>query len=486
MAQETLPKSYEPAQVEERWYAYWEREGLFTADPAGKGPAYSIVIPPPNVTGQLHMGHALNNTMQDIMCRYKRMLGYEVLWMPGTDHAGIATQNVVERQLASEGKTRHDLGRDAFIERVWEWRAEYGGKIINQLKRLGASCDWSRERFTMDEGLSKAVREVFVRLYEEGLIYRGDYIINWCPRCHTALSDLESEHEEVKGGLYHIRYPFKNGKGYLVVATTRPETLLGDTAVAVNPEDPRYQDLPDDTVLLPLIGRELPIIRDPYVSTDFGTGALKITPAHDPNDFMIGQKHGLESLRIMDDNGTINEAGGPYAGLDRFEARKVMLADLEKQGLMEKQEDYLHSVGHCYRCKTMVEPILSKQWFVKVGPLAEEALKAVRDGRTKIVPVQWEKTYYEWMTNIRDWCVSRQIWWGPPHPGLVLFLRRAYRQPHHPGDLPGLRFHRADPGNRRLGHLVQQRPVALLHHGLAGVDPGVGQVLPHFLPGHRI
>ncbi|MBU2470065.1 MAG: valine--tRNA ligase [Proteobacteria bacterium] len=412
MAQETLPKSYEPAQVEERWYAYWEREGLFTADPAGKGPAYSIVIPPPNVTGQLHMGHALNNTMQDIMCRYKRMLGYEVLWMPGTDHAGIATQNVVERQLASEGKSRHDLGREAFIERVWEWRAEYGGKIINQLKRLGASCDWSRERFTMDEGLSTAVREVFVRLYQEGLIYRGDYIINWCPRCHTALSDLESEHEEVKGGLYHIRYPFKNGQGHLVVATTRPETLLGDTAVAVNPEDPRYQDLPDDTVLLPLLGRELPIIRDPYVSTDFGTGALKITPAHDPNDFMIGQKHGLASIRVMDDSGTINAEGGPYAGLDRFEARKVMLADLEKQGLLEKQEDYLHSVGHCYRCKTMVEPILSKQWFVKVGPLAEEALKAVQEGRTKIVPAQWEKTYYEWMTNIRDWCVSRQIWWG--------------------------------------------------------------------------
>lgn len=412
MAQEILPKSYEPAQVEERWYAYWEREGLFTADPAGKGPAYSIVIPPPNVTGQLHMGHALNSTLQDIMCRYKRMLGYEVLWMPGTDHAGIATQNVVERQLASEGKSRHDLGREAFIERVWEWRAEYGGKIINQLKRLGASCDWSRERFTMDEGLSKAVREVFVRLYEDGLIYRGDYIINWCPRCHTALSDLESEHEEVKGGLYHIRYPFKNGKGYLVVATTRPETLLGDMAVAVNPEDPRYQNLADDTVLLPLIGRELPIIRDSYVSTEFGTGALKITPAHDPNDFMIGQKHGLESLRVMDDDGAINQEGGPYAGLDRFEARKVMLADLDKQGLLEKQEDYLHSVGHCYRCKTMVEPILSKQWFVKVGPLAEEALKAVRDGRTKIVPAQWEKTYYEWMTNIRDWCVSRQIWWG--------------------------------------------------------------------------
>ncbi|BEQ14070.1 valine--tRNA ligase [Desulfoferula mesophila] len=412
MAQETLPKSYEPSQVEERWYAYWEREGLFTADPAGKGPAYSIVIPPPNVTGQLHMGHALNNTMQDIMCRYKRMLGYEVLWMPGTDHAGIATQNVVERQLAAEGKTRHDLGREAFIERVWEWRAEYGGKIINQLKRLGASCDWSRERFTMDEGLSRAVREVFVRLYEEGLIYRGDYIINWCPRCHTALSDLESEHEEVKGGLYHIRYPFKNGKGYLVVATTRPETLLGDTAVAVNPDDPRYQNLGDDTVLLPLIGRELPIIRDSYVSTDFGTGALKVTPAHDPNDFLLGQQHGLAAIRVMDDDGVINAEGGPYAGMERFEARKAMLADLDAQGLLEKQEDYMHSVGHCYRCKTMVEPILSKQWFVKVGPLAEEALKAVQTGRTKIVPTQWEKTYYEWMTNIRDWCVSRQIWWG--------------------------------------------------------------------------
>ncbi|MCF8034996.1 MAG: valine--tRNA ligase [Desulfarculaceae bacterium] len=412
MAQEPLAKSYEPAEVEKRWYAFWEQEGMFHADPASDKPPYSIVIPPPNVTGQLHMGHALNNTMQDILCRYKRMTGYEVLWMPGTDHAGIATQNVVERQLASEGKTRHDLGREAFIERVWEWRAEYGGKIINQLKRLGASCDWERERFTMDEGLSKAVREVFVRLYEEGLIYRGDYIINWCPRCHTALSDLESEHEEVKGGLYHIRYPFKNANGYLVVATTRPETLLGDTAVAVNPEDPRYADLPDDTVLLPLLGRELPIIRDSYVSTEFGTGALKITPAHDPNDFMIGQKHDLAAIRVMDDNGTINQEGGPYAGLDRFEARKVMLEDLEAQGLLEKQEDYMHSVGHCYRCKTMVEPILSKQWFVKVGPLAEQALKAVQDGRTKIVPAQWEKTYYEWMTNIRDWCVSRQIWWG--------------------------------------------------------------------------
>ena len=412
MSEETLPKSYEPREVEERWYKEWEDNKRFHADPSSEKPHYSVVIPPPNVTGVLHMGHALNNTMQDILCRYHRMTGHEVLWMPGTDHAGIATQNVVERQLASEGLTRHDLGREKFIERIWEWRAEKGGEIINQLKRLGAMCDWDRERFTMDEGLSRAVREVFVSLWEEGLIYQGDYIINWCPRCHTALSDLESEHEEVKGGLYHLRYPFKNADGYVVVATTRPETMLGDTAVAVNPEDPRYADLPDDTVILPLVNREMPIIRDPYVSTEFGTGCLKITPAHDPNDFMIGQKHGLEAIRVMDDDGRINELGGPYEGLDRFEARKRVLEDLEAQGLLEKQEDYMHSVGHCYRCKTMVEPILSKQWFVKIGPLAEKALDAVKTGKTKIVPTQWEKTYYDWMENIRDWCVSRQIWWG--------------------------------------------------------------------------
>ena len=412
MQPETLDKSYEPAEVEARWYKFWEDNDLFHADPHSEKPPYSIVIPPPNVTGALHMGHALNNTLQDVLCRFKRLTGFEVLWMPGTDHAGIATQNVVERHLASEKLTRHDLGRDKFIERVWQWREEYGGRIINQLKRLGASCDWQRERFTMDEGLSRAVREVFVRLWEEGLVYQGDYIINWCPRCHTALSDLESEHDDVKGGLYHIRYPFKNGKGHLVVATTRPETLLGDTAVAVNPEDPRYQDLPDDILLLPLLGRELPIIRDEYVSLEFGTGALKVTPAHDPHDFELGLKHGLPSIRVMDDNGAINEEGGPYEGLDRFEAREKVLADLEAQRLLEKHEEHLHSVGHCYRCATMVEPILSKQWFVKVGPLAEEALKAVQVGETKIVPEQWNKTYYEWMTNIRDWCVSRQIWWG--------------------------------------------------------------------------
>ncbi|MCB2188498.1 MAG: valine--tRNA ligase [Deltaproteobacteria bacterium] len=412
MASEMLDKAYEPAEVERKWSERWLADNAFRADPASPRPAYSIVIPPPNVTGQLHMGHALNNTMQDILCRYKRMTGFEVLWMPGTDHAGIATQNVVERQLASEGVSRHDLGREKFIARVWEWRKEYGGKIVNQLKRLGASCDWSRERFTMDEGLSRAVREVFVRLYEEGLIYQGDYIINWCPRCHTALSDLETEHEEIKGGLYHIRYPFKNGKGYLTVATTRPETMLGDTAVAVNPEDPRYQNLSDDTVILPLLNREIPVIRDSYVALDFGTGALKVTPAHDPNDFLLGQKHGLATIKVMDDNATINENGGPYAGLDRFAARKRVLEDLAAQGLLEKHEEHLHNVGHCYRCHQMVEPLLSKQWFVKVGPLAAEAVKAVENGRTRIVPETWNKTYYDWMNNIRDWCISRQIWWG--------------------------------------------------------------------------
>ncbi len=412
MSANTLDKSYQPREVEERWYRYWEENNLFRADPNSDKPGYSIVIPPPNVTGELHMGHAFNNTLQDILCRFARMRGFEVLWMPGTDHAGIATQNVVERQLASEGLTRHHLGREKFIERVWQWRRDKGGRIINQLKRLGASCDWSRERFTMDEGLSRAVREVFVRLYQEGLIYQGDYIINWCPRCHTALSDLESEHQEVKGGLYHIRYPFKNGKGHLTVATTRPETMLGDTAVAVNPDDPRYQDLPDQVVILPLMNREIPVIRDSYVSTDFGTGALKITPAHDPYDFEIGRKHGLACIRIMDDDGRINHQGGAYAGLDRFQARERVLADLEAQGLLAKQEEYMHSVGHCYRCNTMVEPILSKQWFVKVEPLAREALAAVQEGRTRIVPEMWTKTYYEWMNGIRDWCISRQIWWG--------------------------------------------------------------------------
>ena len=407
-----LAKTYEPGEVEQKWYAYWEKHDLFHADTKTDKPPFSIVIPPPNVTGSLHMGHALNNTLQDILCRYKRMEGYNVLWQPGTDHAGIATQNVVEKDLALRGTDRHQIGRERFVELVWEWREKYGGVIINQLKRLGSSCDWSRERFTMDEGLSRAVREVFVRLYEEKLIYRGDYIINWCPRCHTALADLEVEHEEMDSFLYYIRYPFENREGHLTVATTRPETLLGDTAVAVNPEDERYKDLSGLSVVLPVLNRPIPVIYDAYVDREFGTGALKITPAHDLNDFEIGNTHSLERIRVLDDDGRMNELAGPYKGMDRFECREKIVEDLKESGLLEKTEPYRNAIGHCYRCKTMIEPLLSKQWFVKIGPLAEKAIAAVKEGRTKIVPSNWEGVYYEWMNNIRDWCVSRQIWWG--------------------------------------------------------------------------
>jgi valyl-tRNA synthetase len=407
-----LAKGYEPHEVEARWYEAWEKDGLFHADENSAKPHYSIVIPPPNVTGVLHMGHALNNTLQDILVRWKRMTGHEVLWMPGTDHAGIATQNVVEKQLAAEGKDRHELGRERFVERVWQWRAESGGQIINQLKRLGASCDWQRERFTMDEGLSKAVREVFVRLYDDGLIYRDNRLINWCPRCHTALSDLEVEHDEKKGHLWHLRYPVKGSERTLVVATTRPETMLGDTAVAVHPEDERYRDLIGRTVILPLLGREIPVVADEYVDKEFGTGVVKITPAHDFNDFEVGKRHGLERINILDESGVVNENGGPYRGLERYVARKKVVADLEAQGLLDRIDDHLNAVGECYRCKTVIEPYLSLQWYVKVEPLAQEAIRAVQDGRTRIVPAQWEKTYYEWMFNIKDWCISRQIWWG--------------------------------------------------------------------------
>ena len=408
-----LAKGYEPHDVEKKWYRTWTDAGYFHADPVDGRPAYSIVIPPPNVTGALHMGHALNNTLQDILCRWKRMAGHSVLWMPGTDHAGIATQNVVERQLAAAGQDRHDLGREAFIDRVWQWKAESGGQIIGQLKRLGASCDWDRERFTMDAGLSKAVRTVFVRLYEEGLIYRDNRLINWCPRCHTALSDIEVEHEEGKGHLWHLRYPVIGQPGrYLTVATTRPETMLGDTAVAVHPEDERYQDLHGAMVMLPLVERPIPVIADEYVDREFGTGVVKITPAHDFNDFEVGARHGLEKINVFDPSGIINEAGGRYQGLDRFEARKQIVADLEAAELLEKIDDHVLSIGGCYRCKTIVEPYLSLQWYVNVGPLAKEALAAVKDGRTRILPRQWENTYYDWMENIRDWCISRQIWWG--------------------------------------------------------------------------
>jgi valyl-tRNA synthetase len=412
MASKILDKSYDPHQVEEKWYRYWMDRGYFRADENSEQKAYSIVIPPPNVTGSLHIGHALNNTLQDILIRYKRMKDYTALWMPGTDHAGIATQNVVERQLMEEGLDRHLLGREKFIERVWKWKEESGGTIIGQLKKLGASCDWSRERFTMDEGLSEAVKEVFIRLYQEGLIYRSHYIINWCPRCQTALSDLEVEHQEIVGKLYHLKYPFKEGDRYLVVATTRPETMMGDTAVAVNPEDKRYQGDLEKKILLPVVDREIPVIADSYVDIEFGTGCLKITPAHDLNDFEIGLKYGLEQIKVIDEAGRMNANAGPYRGLDRFDCRSRIVEDFERDGVLIKTEDYRHMIGHCYRCKTIVEPNLSLQWFVRTKPLAKPAIEAVREGRTRIIPEIWEKTYFEWMENIRDWCISRQIWWG--------------------------------------------------------------------------
>jgi valyl-tRNA synthetase len=410
---EILDKVYDPQRIEEKWYKYWEEQGLFRAKADGAKPPYCIVIPPPNVTGVLHMGHALNNTMQDILCRAKRMQGFDVLWMPGTDHAGIATQNVVERQLAAAGTDRHALGREAFIQRVWQWKAESGGQIINQLKRLGSSCDWSRERFTLDEGLSRAVREVFVRLYEEGLIYKGDYIINWCPRCRTALADLEVEHDPHDGHLYHIRYPRVDGDGHLTVATTRPETLLGDTAVAVNPADKRYKAFHGATLRLPVLGREIPVITDSYVSLEFGTGALKITPAHDFNDFEVARRHNLPAIQVIDEAGKMTKEAGPkYVGMDLSVCREQIVKDLKKLGLLEKMEPYQVPVGHCYRCKVIVEPLVSKQWFVAVKPLAQAAMAAVQDGRTKLLPANWDKSYFDWMTNIRDWCISRQIWWG--------------------------------------------------------------------------
>jgi valyl-tRNA synthetase len=416
MSSNLIDKGYEPHDVEKRWYAFWEEEQLFAASEESDQESYSIVIPPPNVTGVLHMGHALNNTMQDILCRYRRLKGDNVLWMPGTDHAGIATQNVVEKKLAAEGLDRHQVGREKFIETVWEWRKEYGDAIINQLKRLGASCDWKRERFTMDEGLSLAVRKVFVQLYEEGLIYRGLYIINWCHRCHTALSDLEVEHEDIDGHLYHFRYPFADGNGHVVIATTRPETMLGDTAVAANPDDERYLNMGERKLILPLIEREIPFIKDKYVDMSFGTGALKITPAHDPNDFEIGRRHDLPSVKVIDDDGVMTDEAGRFSGMDRFDCRKAVVEAMQAEGLVEKIEPHAHSVGHCYRCKTIVEPNLSKQWFVKAKPLAEKAIEAVESGKTRIIPPTWKKTYYEWMYNIRDWTISRQIWWGHQIP----------------------------------------------------------------------
>lgn len=412
MVKRELSKAFEPHDTEKRLYNYWLKKNLFRARDKSKAKAFSIVIPPPNVTGMLHMGHALNNTLQDIIIRFKRMQGFNTLWMPGMDHAGIATQNVVEQELAKEGLSRHDLGRDKFIARVWEWKEKYGGVIINQLKRLGCSCDWERERFTMDEGLSQAVREVFVRLYEDDLIYQGDYIVNWCPRCHTAISDLEVEFKQEASCLWNIGYPLADGKGEIIVATTRPETMLGDTAVAVNPKDKRYKDKVGKYVILPLVNKQIPIIADDYVTMDFGSGAVKITPGSDPNDFAIARRHNLEIITIMDGRGIINDKGGIYKGQDRYEARKNVIADLEKGKYLVSTEPYSHSVGQCYRCKTDIEPMVSKQWFVKIKSMAKQAIEAVVKGQTKIVPNTWETTYFEWMNNIRDWCISRQLWWG--------------------------------------------------------------------------
>lgn len=410
--EELLSKGYEFAAVEEKWLNSWQESACFAAGMEAGKPAFSIVIPPPNVTGVLHVGHALNNTLQDILTRYHRMCGDNTLWVPGTDHAGIATQNVVERQLATEGKNRDDLGREAFVEKVWEWRKEKGGTIIHQLKKLGASCDWERERFTMDEGLSQAVREVFVRLFKEGLIYKGDYIVNWCPRCQTALADDEVEHEDKKGKLYHIRYPYADGSGYVVVATTRPETMLGDTGVAVHPEDQRYSHLAEIGIRLPLTDRVIPVVFDEHVDREFGTGALKVTPSHDRDDYEIGLRHSLARLKVIDDKGVMNTAAGEYCGLDRFACRKKVVEDLERLGFLEKVEEYEHAVGQCYRCKTVSEPTTSVQWFVSVKPLADKAVAAVREGRINIYPKTWYNTFYNWMDNIRDWCISRQIWWG--------------------------------------------------------------------------
>ncbi|MDR1471597.1 MAG: valine--tRNA ligase [Synergistaceae bacterium] len=409
---EALTKSYDPKPIEDKWYAKWIEDGIFKADPESGKPPFSIVIPPPNVTGSLHLGHALDNTLQDILCRAKRMQGFSVLWMPGTDHAGIATQNVVERALREEGSSRHELGREAFVYRVWRWKEEYGSRIIGQLKKLGASCDWDRERFTMDEGLSHAVRRVFAELYDKDLIYRGKYLINWCPRCLTALSDLEVEHRELSGKFYSVRYAFSDGDGGLTVMTTRPETILGDTAIAVHPRDEKNRHLIGRRVIVPIAGRVIPVIEDNMVDPEFGTGAVKITPAHDPNDFLVGQRHGLEAIQVIDGCGDMNENAGKYAGLGRFEARAALTEDLRAQGLLLEETERVHSVGHCYRCGTVVEPYLSEQWFVRTRPLADEGVRAVNAGEIRFIPDQWTATYHQWMENVRDWCISRQLWWG--------------------------------------------------------------------------
>lgn len=411
MSENALPKGYEPHAVEAHWRTYWEQNKTFTPDLDGPGDPFCIVIPPPNVTGALHMGHGLDLTIQDVLCRHARQKGKKVLWIPGTDHAGISTQNVVERALAKEGKTRHDLGREAFIEHVWKWREEYGNRILNQIRMMGASVDWTRERFTLDEGLSKAVRKVFVELYKQGYIYKGKYIINWCSRCHTALADDEVDHLPEKGHLYHVRYDFEDGSGSVIIATTRPETIMADTGVCVHPEDERYIQLVGKRVLVPVVNRAVPLFADRYVDKEFGTGALKVTPCHDPNDWTLGERHHLEFIQCIDEDGNMTSEAGPYAGMSKEECRKRIVADLEAEGRLLKVEELDHSVGHCYRCKTVVEPHMSEQWFVATTKLAPRARAAVPD-QIRIFPDSWVKTYYNWLDNIRDWCISRQIWWG--------------------------------------------------------------------------
>lgn len=410
--QQNIAKQYYPGQVEDRLYTKWMEEGYFHAVPDSSKKPYTIVIPPPNITGQLHMGHALDNTLQDILIRTKRMQGFSALWLPGTDHASIATEAKIVDAMAKEGITKEMLGREKFLERAWEWKKVYGGRIVEQLKKLGSSCDWERERFTMDEGLSRAVQEVFLKLYDKGLIYKGERITNWCPKCNTSISDIEVEYEEQAGHFWHIKYPVKDSGEFVVVATTRPETMLGDTAVAVNPEDERYAHLVGKTLVLPLVNKEIPVIADSYVDKEFGTGCVKITPAHDPNDYEVGLRHNLAQIRVMDDNAIMNDNASQYKGLDRYEARKKMVEDLEKLGLLVKIEGHTHNVGTCQRCRTVVEPLISKQWYVRMKPLAEPALDVVRDGTIKFVPERFSKIYFNWMENIQDWCISRQLWWG--------------------------------------------------------------------------
>lgn len=411
MAKE-LAKQYDPSEVEDRTYKFWCDKKYFHAEVNPDKKPYTIVIPPPNITGQLHMGHALDNTLQDILIRFRRMQGYETLWLPGTDHASIATEAKIVEAMRKEGVTKEDIGREGFLERAWDWKNQYGSRIIEQLKKMGSSCDWDRERFTLDEGCSKAVREVFVNLYEKGLIYQGKRMVNWCPHCRTTISDAEVEYEDQAGHFWHLRYPFKDGSGYVELATTRPETMLGDTAVAVNPNDERYKDLIGKTLILPIVHREIPVVADDYVDIEFGTGVVKITPAHDPNDYEVGLRHNLEIIDVMTDDGHIAEGWGKYSGMDRYECRKEIVKDLEAEGALIKIEDYSHNVGTCYRCHTTIEPRLSKQWFVSMKPLAQPAIDAVKDGRTKFVPERFEKVYFHWLENIRDWCISRQLWWG--------------------------------------------------------------------------